>query len=210
MSAVKGFKDTIDWYNANAKTYFDVTAVGQPHKNVPVFLSYVSGNRILDAGCGAGHDSHFFGHMGYQVTGIDISDGLLIEARKKYPECAFVQGDLRKLPFKDGVFDGIWSQASLLHMETSEDIIQALQEFHRVLKHKGILYVYVKKQQTEEKTAVVTDSLSYHDRFFQYFTLDEMKELLGKTGFSVVQTDEQEDSHERKEVQWIMIIGKKI
>ncbi len=57
-----------DYYKQN--DYF-----GKPYSGlVNFFKAYPKRNRILDLGCGQGRDALFLGRLGYQVTGIDISD----------------------------------------------------------------------------------------------------------------------------------------
>src|SRR4051794_253905 len=69
--------------------------------------------RILDAGCGPGRDSKWFHERGFQTVGVDLSTGMLAEARRRAPGVDFRQSDLRSLAFPDGYFDGIWCCASL-------------------------------------------------------------------------------------------------
>lgn len=45
----------------------------------------VPGDAILDAGCGPGRDVAFFRERGREVVGIDLSSGMLIEARARVP-----------------------------------------------------------------------------------------------------------------------------
>jgi len=46
-------------------------------------LNLPSNSLILDMGCGTGRHSIEFAKRGYQVTGVDISSGMLMEAEKK-------------------------------------------------------------------------------------------------------------------------------
>jgi ubiquinone/menaquinone biosynthesis C-methylase UbiE len=87
----------------------------------------------LDIGCGPGKDAKHFTEQGYDVTGLDLSEGLLKIAKEYCPEATFVQGDIRKLPFPDKSFDGVFACASILHMEKSQLPI-VLKETKRVLK----------------------------------------------------------------------------
>ena len=43
-------------------------------------------SRILDIGCGTGRHSIELARRGYQVTGVDISSGMLTEAKKRAEE----------------------------------------------------------------------------------------------------------------------------
>ena len=207
---IEGFKDTIDWYDNNANKYADSAEKVLPVELLEKFLSMLpSSPKVLDAGCGSGRDSRYLKQKGAVVTGIDISKGLLDEAKKRSQDIEFVEGDLTQMPFPEAAFDGLWSHASLVHLETLEDVQKALGEYYRVLKKGGILHIFVKAQAGEEKTAVVTDSLSNHDRFFRYYTEDELRELANIAGFGNIETSSFVDPHGRSEVTWIALFGRK-
>lgn len=56
----KGY-NSLDYYNNNAKLYFEQTKVGNLEENYEKFLSRIKkGAYILDFGCGSGRDSKFF------------------------------------------------------------------------------------------------------------------------------------------------------
>jgi SAM-dependent methyltransferase len=61
--------------------------------------------RVLDVGCGLGTLSAAAAARGAAVTGVDLADGMLAEARRRHPEIEFVRGDAEALPFADGAFD---------------------------------------------------------------------------------------------------------
>jgi ubiquinone/menaquinone biosynthesis C-methylase UbiE len=122
----------------------------------------------------------------------------------------FQHADFIELPFEDGFFDGVWAYASLVHLETIAEVEKALQEFYRVLKTEGILHILVKQQMDEKKTSVITDALSHHDRFFRWFTKDEVQELVEKNGFVPLSlVDNYPDGAGRQEVKWIYTFAKK-
>lgn len=170
--------------------------------------------KVLDAGCGAGRDSKILSDQGLEVVGLDLSKGLLTVAKRKFSKITFVEGNLLKLPFEDASFDGAWANTSLLHLETVGEVTKALQEINRVLKSKGVLHIVVKSQTGTEKTAVVSDKFSGHDRFFQYFTLSELQSLLQETGFGVVSSKEYGETetipHGRPEVRLIWALAQKV
>ncbi|HYK08153.1 MAG TPA: class I SAM-dependent methyltransferase [Candidatus Eisenbacteria bacterium] len=213
MNKVKGFQDTIDWYNNNAKEYAIASAKYPTIQNLEQFISVLPKNgKVLDAGCGAGRATNFLQKHGFQAVGLDLSEGLIQVAKEQYPQCAFAVGDLRFLPFEDSIFDGICSEGSLLHMETIEDVEKVVQEFERVLKPQGIVYILVKAQMGNNKTAFVSDKISAQGRFFQYFTKREVEDLL-KARFkveSIKQYNETEvDPKGRKDTDWIIALGRK-
>jgi ubiquinone/menaquinone biosynthesis C-methylase UbiE len=207
---VKGFEDTIEWYNQNARSYAQSIENLASLEQIDEFARLLPKNaNVLDAGCGGGRDTNLLKDRGVNATGIDLSHGLIDVARQKYPSINFVEGNFLNLPFEEKTFDGVWAHASLLHLETREDVESVLREFFRVLKQGGILHIFVKAQTGAEKTAVVTDTLSKHDRFFQYFTEDEISSLLRASGFKNIEIRQCEDPGGRPEVKWILSLSRK-
>lgn len=209
---INGFKDTIHWYDKNANNYANALKTQIFSDGIEKFIYYLhTSAKILDAGCAAGRDSAIFASKGFDVTGIDISEGLLQEAKKEYPNITFVYGDLLNLPFPDNTFDGIWANACLVHFEIINETKKAITEFNRVLSQGGILHIFVKEQLTERKTDIVSDKLSSHDRFFQYYKKEEIKNLLENCGFKIIFLENNvRDPANREDTKWIWSIAKKI
>jgi SAM-dependent methyltransferase len=64
-----------------------------------------AGTRVLDLGCGPGVVCGLAARRGALPTGVDVSPGMLAEARRRHPDLAFVEADAVALPFEDGAFD---------------------------------------------------------------------------------------------------------
>lgn len=208
---VKGFNDTIAWYDANAEKYAAAIEPLPSEELLDRFAKVVGGGgKVLDAGCAAGRDCRLLRDRGLIPVGIDLSRPLVEIARKRNPDIEFRQGNILNLPFEDEFFDGVWAHASLVHFETTEDVVKALKEFNRVLKPNGIIHVFVKQQSGKEKTSVISDKLSGHDRFFRWFTKHEVQQLLDKTGFAIIDLQgDYEDPAGRDEVKWVVALAKK-
>ena len=74
---------TIDYYNKNARSYFDATAGADFSEAYAKFCAFLPERaRILDAGCGSGRDLRAFRDMGYEVVGLDASEQLAALARE--------------------------------------------------------------------------------------------------------------------------------
>jgi cyclopropane fatty-acyl-phospholipid synthase-like methyltransferase len=58
------------------------------------------GMRVLDVPCGNGRLAIELARGGATVTGVDLSEGFLAEARGKAPEVEWVQSDMRDLPWR--------------------------------------------------------------------------------------------------------------
>jgi ubiquinone/menaquinone biosynthesis C-methylase UbiE len=211
MIMVTGFQSTIQWYEDNAAQYAHTISPFANYELINRFVQLVPpGGQILDAGCAAGRDSKIFFDKHFTVTGIDITKNLIEIATHEYPEINFQQADFLNIPFQNNSFDGIWAHCSLLHLETVADVQRALQEFHRILKPDGILYISVKQQISDKKTSVVTDSLSQHARFFQWFTKSEIAAQLSSAGFSVISLEDNcpDFGANRPDVKWIICFSR--
>ncbi|MEV4546739.1 class I SAM-dependent methyltransferase [Nonomuraea wenchangensis] len=106
----------------------------------PAILSLageVAGLRVLDAGCGAGAHAAELVARGADVTGVDLSAGLLALARERLgPDVPLLQADLSRppLPFPGGAFDLVLSSLVMHYLEAWEP---TLREFARVLAPGG-------------------------------------------------------------------------
>ena len=60
-------------------------------RDIPELLRrHVSGNRALDFGCGAGRSTRFLRDLGFNVTGIDVSEPMLREALARDPQGSYL------------------------------------------------------------------------------------------------------------------------
>jgi len=97
------------------------------------FAARVAGvGPVGDVGCGPGHVAAYLHARGVDVRGVDLSAGMVEEARRLHPAVPFVQGDMRALPVPDGGWAGLVAFYSLIHLPPAE-IPVALAEFARVL-----------------------------------------------------------------------------
>lgn len=90
---------------------------------------------VLEVGCGTGLILEKAAEVASRAVGVDISDGMLEQARERGLEVA--QADASEsLPFEDESFDLVYSFKVLAHIE---DIDAALQEMARVTRRGGYL-----------------------------------------------------------------------
>ena len=103
------------------------------------FASAVKGNgQVCDLGCGPGHIARFLQNTGADIFGLDLSPGMLEEARRLNPEIAFRQGNMLALDLADNSLAGIVAFYAIVHFP-STDLPQAFREMARVLKPGGLL-----------------------------------------------------------------------
>jgi trans-aconitate methyltransferase len=98
------------------------------------WLEAKPGERILDLGCGDGQLTERVAATGATVTAIDASAEMVAAARGRGIDAS--QGRAESLPFGDGSFDAVFSNA-VLHWVRGQDEMMA--EVHRVLRPGGRL-----------------------------------------------------------------------
>src|SRR5436309_10079295 len=84
-------------------------------------LGDVRGLRVLDYGCGHGMAAVVLARRGARVTAFDLSGGYLGEAGRRAAangvRLDLLQADGQRLPFADAVFDRVWGNAVLHHLD---------------------------------------------------------------------------------------------
>jgi tellurite methyltransferase len=108
---------------------------------------FVSGMRVLDAGCGAGRNLVYLLRSGFEVFGVDESSTSIAQTRRlaaalapSLPENNFRIEAVERMSFADTTFDVVLSSA-VLHFARDEEHWRAmLKEMWRVLKPGGIFF----------------------------------------------------------------------
>ncbi|MBI2547919.1 class I SAM-dependent methyltransferase [Candidatus Woesearchaeota archaeon] len=174
------YEHGVAWHMQKSFTYNWKTQIER-------FAQELKGKNILDVGCGGGRDIQEFLKRGFVVDGIDYSKKTIEECKKKlqgaYPSVQLWVRDMRETNLPSAQYDGIWACASLLHLPKN-DVARALTEWKRLLKKDGLLFVSVKEGKGE---MMLPDKIG--KRFFSFFTIDELKELLESTGFTILHAE---------------------
>ena len=93
---------------------------------------------VCDLDCGPGRVARYLHEHGAEVCGVDLSPGMVAEARRLNPGLQFEVGDMRSLAFEDGSLGGVVAMYSLIHLDPAE-LGAAVAEIHRVLRPGGLL-----------------------------------------------------------------------
>ena len=88
---------------------------------------------VADLGCGSGHVVNHLSELGLTAIGYDLSPGLIVEARREFPDGQFHVGDLTALDMADSSLGGIVARYSLIHMLPSR-LDSVFHEWMRVLE----------------------------------------------------------------------------
>ena len=131
--------------------YWDEAYKGTPPWDVghpqPAFQALIKGGEIkpgraLDIGCGRGENAIMLAMSGFEVTGIDLIEEAISDAKAKAIErhfkVSFVAGDVLQMDrlFMEGEFD-IVIDSGLFHVMTDEERPIFVRQVHRVLKAGG-------------------------------------------------------------------------
>ena len=148
--------------------------------------------RVLDLGCGNGNTAAWLCRAtGAHVTGVDLSGVRIANAIASLagvpdlaPRLEFHKASATDLPFADGAFTHVWSQATIYHIP---DKARTLQEAYRVLQPGGVMVfddlTKPRPDISDEARAFVYDRLLFDTDYSFYSYL----EALRGTGFRVLE-----------------------
>jgi ubiquinone/menaquinone biosynthesis C-methylase UbiE len=97
---------------------------------------------VLDLGCGTGALARRLAAAGYEVTGVDPSEGMLAVMRERSPEIRAVQASGTQLPFEPDSFDIVLSVATFHHIAEPDAVRATLAEMTRVSRPRGRILIW--------------------------------------------------------------------
>ena len=150
------------------------------------------GIRLLDIASGPGYVAGAAAERGADVVGIDFAAAMVAEARERYPQVRFQEGDAEALPFPDASFDAVTMAFGLLHLGGPE---KALREACRVLRPAGRFAFTVWARPEESRGfGIVVEAIQKHGRtdvgpppgppFFRFSDGAETRRCLAQAGFA--------------------------
>ena len=186
-------RNAMDFYERTIN--YDLTSVYKP------FIEQLRpGGHILDAGCGPGRDILYFIKNGFMVTGIDASEEMVKIASgltgRYITRMRFQEIDITN------EFDGIWANASLLHVNRSE-MHDVLIRLFKALKNGGVFYATFKYGNREEEI---------NGRLFNFYDEDSWNGVIkGIPGLAPINVSKCEDNREDHKCEyWLHILIKKV
>ncbi|WP_087000051.1 class I SAM-dependent methyltransferase [Rhizobium sullae] len=190
---------TSSFYDENAEIYASRNRK-LPTARLDVFLSALpSGAAILELGCGGGQDSAYMLSKGFDVTPTDGSAELAKQAEN------LIGRPVQVMRFEElqseNEFDGIWAEASLLHVPRA-DLPGVLACIRRALKDGGALHASFKAGTAEG-----------HDgfgRYYNYLSAAWLSELLTAGGWRHITIGETDGSgYDNKPTRWLHLQAQK-
>ena len=190
---------TIDYYDSNADAYFKTTINANMSSVCDKFLQFIKPKgRIVDVGTGSGRDLKYFLDKGYSAEGIDLSQELCNRA------VTYSGGHVMCTDICDWYptekYDGVWANASLLHLPPME-IERFILRLPEILEIGGVAYISM-------KSGIET---GYDDkgRYFTNFTEDMVQQVISKsTALRLIECWRTKDELHREDFEWLnCIIG---
>jgi ubiquinone/menaquinone biosynthesis C-methylase UbiE len=138
------FNDAVTQFWSIAAPLYDLPFlqnwVYRPAQNeVIAALRHSGARRVADIACGTGILANRIAQQLHpdEVYGVDMSDGMLAQARARSSEVGWRKGPAENLPFCDGALDAVVSTSAFHFFDQPA----ALREFHRVLAPGGLAAV---------------------------------------------------------------------
>ncbi|TFF87101.1 MAG: class I SAM-dependent methyltransferase [Promethearchaeota archaeon] len=168
-------------YNKMALQYYAHRNLSKFDSELEQFSSLLPKNgHILDVGTGIGiPTAKFLAEKGFEVTGIDISETMINEAKKNVPKANFIEMNALEMPFEKNKFDGIISVYTLFHIPRIEHE-NLFKKFYEILRPKGILMINSGVSESEGRSNFFGVPM-----FWSNFSPDKTLSLVKKTGFSI-------------------------
>ncbi len=151
------------------------------------------GSRLLDIGCGNGNTAMWLSETREcSVVGVDLSGVRINNANRDLEgapaplrdRVSFEKASATALPFEDGSFSHVWSQATIYHIPDKE---ATLQEAYRVLA-KGGLFIFDDLIKPKPDISEAARTYVYDRLYFDTdFSFQSYQDALKETGFRVVE-----------------------
>ena len=144
---------------------------------------------VWDFGCGPGQTTKYLKDLEIEISGLDLSEKILEQARTIHPEINFRKGNILKLEFDDDSIAGVVAFYAIVHF-TEEQVEIAFREAFRVLQPDGLfLFTYHVGEDTIRIKEFLGKKISIN---FMFFTSDFIYSCLKKSGFIKIEIIERE------------------
>jgi ubiquinone/menaquinone biosynthesis C-methylase UbiE len=154
------------------------------------FLKEVGDRKpVWDFGCGPGQTTKYLTDLGMEVSGLDLSEKILEQARTMHPELNFRKGNILELEFENDSIAGVVAFYAIVHF-TEEQVEKAFREVFRVLYPGGLfLFTYHIGDETIHLDEFLGKEI---DIDFMFFTTGFIHRCVQDIGFKKIEIIERE------------------
>ena len=182
---------TVAGYDQQAAAYRDATQPMPDRVRVAIddlVAALPAGSRVLEIGSGSGRDAAALEAGGLSVRRTDITPGFVELLRADGFEADVLDpltDDLADPRRPGQPYDGVWASASLLHVARA-DLPVVLRRLAEATRADGLLRMSVKEGDGEGWS---THGSVSTPRRFVYWREEQLREVLGESGWQVLETD---------------------
>lgn len=190
---------TLAFYATEAEVYAGRSRGVDTTRLDPFLARLPPAARILELGCGGGHDSQAMLAKGFDVTPTDGSAELAHEAGKRLgrPVRVLLFGDLDE---KDS-YDGVWANACLLHVPR-RDLPGIIERIHAALRPGGVFYASFKAGSGEGRDRF--------QRYYNYPSPEWLREVYGALQWGSLDIEADIGSgYDREPTDWLHVTATK-
>lgn len=191
---------TIAEYQATANSFREGTWGHDVSQNRQALVKWMPRNpgRILDLGCGPGRDLLAFKAEGHEVVGLDATPAFVAMAQQT--GCEVWQQTFLDLHLPDCYFDGIFANASLLHVPqgSMELVLQALWQS---LATQGAIVLSMARGNQEGFVNHPSGQ-----RFISYWEYETLAPLVQAAGFTIVEHYYRPPGLPQDQQSWVVIV----
>ncbi len=111
------------------------------HETIRTCLRYKKAENVVDLCCGTGQQLRRLADQDITLTGVDLSQAMLYQARKKSPESIhYLETDAANTKLPTGKFDGVIITFAL-HEKPADEHLSIFNEACRLLTPEGIILI---------------------------------------------------------------------
>lgn len=144
---------------------------------------------IWDFGCGPGQTAQYLKGLGIEISGLDLSEKLIAQARMLHPGIPFRRGNILDLEFEDESIAGIVAFYAIVHF-SEKQVERAFEEIFRVLQPGG---VFLLTYHIGDETIHIDEFLGKAvDIDFMFFKTDFIFSCLQDVGFEKIEVIERD------------------
>ena len=194
---------TLKSYNERAETFWEGTKDHDVSQNIAALLRHIESPppfKILDLGCGPGRDLKSFADLGHVAVGLEGA-ARFVEMAGDYSGCEIWQQDFLRLDLPKEYFDGIFANASLFHVPSSE-LPRVLKELQATLKPTGVLFSSNPRGNNEEGWN--------RGRYCVYHDIDGWRHYMAEAGFVELSYYYRPAGLPREQQPWLASVWRKV